>query len=135
MKTLTIKTVSMIPQCTLGVLLDELQVPICTTLENPWIENKPMVSCIPSGKYVCERVNSPKYGHSFEVKDVPNRSHILFHKGNIEENTKGCILLGQYFGFYKDQPAVLNSTKTMDYFHSLMDWQPFLLNILRGNNV
>lgn len=130
MKILTIKRVSIIPKCTLGVLMDELQIPICVTLENPWIDNKPMVSCIPSGQYICNVIDSPKYGKSFEVKEVPNRTHILFHKGNIEKNTKGCILLGQYFGFYKGEPAVLNSTKTVEYFHSLMNGEAFKLNIL-----
>ena len=64
------------------------------TLENPWLNNEPYVSCIPVGYYECKRVDSPRYGNTFEVTDVEGRTHILFHWGNWEKNTLGCILVG-----------------------------------------
>lgn len=75
----------------------ELKLPsgakICT-LELPWRDNNQNESCIPRGIYQSRRVNSPKFGNTFEVCNVPNRSNILFHKGNKEADTKGCILVG-----------------------------------------
>lgn len=67
----------------------------CQTLELPWKNNQPQVSCIPAGTYTCRRVNSPKFGDTFEVCGVPERSGILFHAGNYApKDTRGCILLG-----------------------------------------
>jgi hypothetical protein len=64
------------------------------TLELPWNDNKSDESCIPFGIYQCKRVQSPKFGDTFEVCNVPNRSNVLFHRGNKLKDTHGCILLG-----------------------------------------
>lgn len=64
------------------------------TLENPWLNNEPYISCIPNGNYCCKRVDSPRFGNTFEITGVDGRSHILFHWGNYEKDTLGCILLG-----------------------------------------
>lgn len=77
------------------------------TLENPWLDNQPMISCIPAGKYICRRVESPTYGSTFEVADVEGRTHILFHWGNYPKNTQGCVLVGQSKA--EDVPAVWRS--------------------------
>lgn len=63
------------------------------SLENPWRGNG-KDSSIPAGKYRCVRVVSPKFGDTFEITNVPQRSKILFHAGNTEKDTLGCILLG-----------------------------------------
>lgn len=68
------------------------------TLEEEDLGNQRNVSSIPTGTYVCRRVDSPRFGETFEVTGVPGRSHILFHAGNTEENTRGCILVGKMFG-------------------------------------
>jgi hypothetical protein len=52
------------------------------SLELPWLDNERSVSCIPAGSYPCERINHPKYGHCWLVKDVPGRDSILVHIGN-----------------------------------------------------
>lgn len=64
------------------------------TLENPK-RPTPVDDRIPPGFYICKRVDSPKFGDTFEVTKVPGRSHILFHSGNKEKDTLGCILLGK----------------------------------------
>ena len=86
---------------TLGVLLYDAQ-PFAVTLELPLIfadsgKTRPNVSCIPTGHYHCVRTDSPRFGDTFEVTEVPGRSHILFHKGNSAKNTKGCILVAESF--------------------------------------
>ena len=82
------------------VLRDDGGEPIAAfaTCEDDWRENALAVSCIPAGSYLCRRRQSPKFGNTFRVEDVPGRSQILFHAGNTEEDTKGCILLGEAFG-------------------------------------
>lgn len=102
-------------QGTLGVLLMEGKA-FCCTLEPPDKDNEANVSSIPKGSYMCGRRMSHRYGETFEVLDVPERSHILFHAGNVVDHTKGCILLGQYFGKLKGNRAVLNSGTTFKNF-------------------
>ena len=73
------------------------KVPFAVTLEQPWRDNETNVSCIPPTEYACRRVDSPKFGDTFEVQGVERRSHILFHKGNTLADTHGCILVGEEF--------------------------------------
>jgi hypothetical protein len=76
------------------------------TLELPWLNNQRRVSCIPEGTYKCVKHKSPKFGSTFWVKDVPERSQILIHVGNFAASknpktgvpdTLGCILPGLRF--------------------------------------
>lgn len=89
----------------------------CVTLEPADHENASNISSIPSQQYICSRVNSPKYGNTFEVLNVPGRSHVLFHAGNTKDHTKGCILLAQYYDKLKGDRAVLNSGRTFEIFN------------------
>lgn len=104
---------------TLGVLSID-GIPFCVTLEDGWKNNQKGISCIPEGDYVAKRVNSPKFGNVFEIKDVPNRLHILIHAGNTEEDTTGCILLGTSFGTINGQPAILQSQRALIRFMEKM---------------
>lgn len=88
----------------------------CFAIEPPDNENITNISSIPAQQYICERVKSPRYGKTFQVMDVPERAHVLFHAGNIVDHTKGCIILGQTIGKLKGKRAVLNSGKTFDKF-------------------
>jgi hypothetical protein len=104
-----------------GVMIDPNgYIPFAVTLELPWMSNKPFISCIPSSIYTCERVMSPKYGTTFEVKDVFNRSNILIHWGNLDDNTQGCILLGESFGVLKGEPAIMDSMKAFKEFMQIL---------------
>jgi len=86
----------------------------CDTLELPYRDNKKSISCIPSGNYKV-RMRYPResatrdYLHLL-VKDVKDRSFILFHRGNTAKDTQGCILVGQG----SQQDIVYNSTLAMD---------------------
>lgn len=107
---LTLVRVSQSELGTFGVLLHG-KTPFALTLERPWSNNEPNVSCIPPGEYLCRRVNSPRFGETFEVLGVDRRSHILFHGGNTIEDTHGCILIGEEFGVINGVPAVLSSQR------------------------
>ena len=108
---------------TWGVLHDDEDLPFCVTLENPWIQNLPRVSCIPIGLYACNRIESPKFGNTFEVMNVHGRTHILFHKGNTEFDTLGCIITGSRFGQLSTVPAVLESNPAFRLFKDLLTGQ------------
>ena len=65
------------------------------SIENPWQNNTPFLSCIPEGNYRMVRVNSPKYGdHMWEISEVHDRTSILVHVANTAVDVTGCIGLG-----------------------------------------
>lgn len=64
------------------------------SLELPNKGNRRRVSRIPEGTYKALLHNSPKFGKSLWLQDVPNRSEILVHKGNFYSDILGCILIG-----------------------------------------
>ena len=65
------------------------------SLELPNLDNQRRISRIPKGTYKARKHNSPKFGRSLWLQDVPNRSEILIHKGNYHSDILGCILLGK----------------------------------------
>ena len=67
----------------------------------------PGETCIPEGVYLLGLRYSPKftprYGHEMiEVIGVPGFTDILFHPGNTEKHTAGCILMGNVGRFNPD---------------------------------
>lgn len=98
------------------LLLDTL--PICLTMERPWRNNQIGISCIPTGTFLCKRVNSPKFGDTFEVTGVSGRTEILLHKGNIDDDSHGCIILGENFDIWAPtgQLSIVSSKAAFDEF-------------------
>ena len=94
---------------TYGVLLNETGVPFALTLERPWLDNQWSVSCIPTGTYTAKRHISPKFGETFLLQDVPGRSEILLHKGNIDDDSHGCILVGEQFNNVRGEDGITAS--------------------------
>jgi hypothetical protein len=65
------------------------------TMEDDWHENMRGSSCIPAGIYTLHRTVFHKHNvETFEVTGVPNRSRILIHPANTEEDVEGCIGIG-----------------------------------------
>lgn len=105
--------------------------PFALTLEDPWNDNAVGESCIPAGTYTCQRVISPHFGETFEVTHVPGRTHILFHKGNLPENTKGCILVAERFDPVGGYPGIAESQAGFDEFLKLTkDVNEFTLEVI-----
>ena len=73
---------------------------IAHTLELAWRDNEKSVSCIPSGEYKCRvrlaRESATRDYVHLLVEDVPDRSYILFHRGNYPSDSRGCILTGTH---------------------------------------
>lgn len=111
----------------------------CKTLELPWKDNKPNISCIPVGEYQAVMYNSPKFKRVYCVQNVPGRKDILIHSGNFAGDTEkgfksdvqGCILLGDLMGLIKNQKAILKSRITLSDFMFHMNEKPFKLIIKR----
>jgi hypothetical protein len=113
---------------TKGVLEVEGQPPFMT-LEPPWRNNEQKISCIPPGDYVCEQVISPRFGVTWEVTEVPDRSLIRFHQLNWVEETEGCVGVG---GLFKSAPVphLENSQVAFNRFrNALKDEKKILLSI------
>lgn len=70
------------------------------------LENKDTL--IPEGVYNATRDRTGRHQY-FKVNDVPGRSNIEIHAGNIQDDTIGCIILGTYMGRLWDKRAVLRS--------------------------
>jgi len=83
---------------TFGVLLDD-NLPFCLTLELPWVYNQKGISCYPDGDHICRRVQSPRFGNTFEITNIHGRSECLFHKGNIKDDSHGCTVLGEQYEY------------------------------------
>lgn len=65
---------------------------VCSTIELPWKDNQPQVSCIPEGRYALRKRYSPKLKHHLLVTGVAGRQWILLHAANDAlKELKGCI--------------------------------------------
>lgn len=112
------------------------------SIEEEDLNNRPNVSCIPEGLYICRRTRYNRGGYeTFEVTNVPGRSHILFHIANTEEDIEGCIGLGTRLGTLrvKDEDtgelryklAVLESKKAFqEFMESMKGIDEFMLRVV-----
>jgi hypothetical protein len=115
-----------------GPVLGKLVLPDweCVTLERPWLQNKPNVSCIPEGTYelqmrrspLLERITEGKYLTGWEVMNVPKRTFIMFHPGNWVQDTEGCILVGRKITWTDREGSMITSSRnTFHYFMKNME--------------
>jgi hypothetical protein len=110
----------------IGILVLDGEI-FCFTLE-PDIDEVGKLY-IPSGSYQCVRFHGAKWPNTFEIL-VPGHSAVLFHAGNVEADTLGCVLLGSTTGKLKGNRAVLNSGDTFKAFlEKTKDFKDFLLFI------
>lgn len=108
------------------------------TLELPWRGNATGASCIPPGTYKVAIRNSPKFGRIYEVMNVPGRTAILIHSGNVagdksagyNSHVEGCILLGLNKGNVGGQKAVQQSRAAVAQFMEKMGGQPFTMSVV-----
>jgi len=87
-----------------GELFDDKGLHVCFTLEHAYEQPdgtyKPKV---PPGFYQCQRGQHRLAGmtasfETFEITNVPGHTNILFHKGNYNNDSEGCVLVGSAFG-------------------------------------
>lgn len=127
------KTVTLVREyrkdCTLGtVILPSGK--IIKSIERPWLDNRANVSCYPEGQYVAKwlaRSGSGRYKRVWHIQDVPGRSGILWHTGNLVRHSKGCTLPGLKHGALGGLPAVLSSGPGLNSMRRELEGQDFLL--------
>jgi len=109
------------------------------SLELPWHDNERNVSCIEPGCYECYWRYSKKYKrYLYGLKNVPGRSGILIHRGNVagdkslgfRTNSAGCILLGESMGELWGQLAVMNSRRMIAAFETFAQHKRFWLDVV-----
>lgn len=118
---------------TFGMLTDEGGNQLCFTCELPWDDNKPDMSCIPNGTYECETYSSVKFPDVWKLMNVPGRDNILIHNGNNEDDTHGCIIVGDRMGHLNGKDAVLNSISTLVKLKSILPYS-FELTVTGDNH-
>ncbi len=80
---------------TLGSMANEDRNFRCLTLERPWKNNQPDVSCIPKGEYLGKLNLGSKFGYPvWQLQNVPGRTAIEVHPANLVSQLEGCIALG-----------------------------------------
>ncbi len=77
------------------------------------------------GTFKCKRGThqlhtGPKF-ETFEITGVNGHTNILFHKGNWQSDSEGCVLLGEGIAHSSKGQMVTNSTVTFKHFMSLLD--------------
>lgn len=104
----------------------------CYTLERPWLNNRPHVSCIPAGTYKGRILPSPHFGMDLpELLDVPGRDQILIHAGNTVGDSKGCIMVG--LDRDESEPRIMRSRKALaGLFEAIGDAKEFWVNVLEA---
>ncbi len=110
----------------------------CVCVELPPNDNKPDISCIPTGTYIARWLWSPKHGRFlFHLINVPGRDVIEIHSANLAGDVSkgyvsqllGCIAPGQKIAEFLhgvppagelDQMGVTDSKDTLDALHHLL---------------
>ena len=132
-------------QCCLGKLflqdLNTMELTfICYILERPYLENARSISCIPAGEYMAKPTLSPKFGSTYYIESIVGdmvgltegtRTHILFHIGNLVNQTLGCCLTGGITGTLDGEIAVLSSRIAHEHFMDVLDGYDYRLSIER----
>lgn len=103
-----------------GVLTLDNQA-VCLTLERSWLGNQQNISCVPPDIYLCKRIDSPKFGDTFQFMNVPGRTNILFHIGNTPDDSLGCVLLGSEYGELESKRGILGSSKAFKKFMTITE--------------
>lgn len=104
------------PKYTVGLLYTDTEFE-CFTIELPYLDNKPYVSCYSDGVYKYVTRFSPSLkGNVIWLQNVLNRKWIYIHWANYIHQLRGCTAVGKSIvDLNKDGiPDVTNSRETFD---------------------
>ena len=80
--------------------------PFAVSVERTFADMRPIIG---EGIYNCRRGFFNRGGYeTFEIL-VPGHTDVLFHKGNVETDSEGCVLVAESFGLLSGATAVLDS--------------------------
>lgn len=105
-----------------GQLTDSAGRELFATLEHAYIaeDGFSWTSKIPVGNWNCKRSLHRLHGmtedfETFEIMDVPGHDNLLFHWGNYNKDSEGCILVGHQ----RSGDMVIESKKAFKEFMDL----------------
>lgn len=102
---IAVKRVAKLPEGCFGAAL-HLGVPFAVTLERTFGSEV----VIPAGIYDCVATRYHKGGYpTFEIMGVAGHSRLLFHKLNFEDQSEGCIGIGEGFAVIDGRLAIAQS--------------------------
>lgn len=112
-----------------GQLLDENNNIICVTLEHAYDSSNGDGSYapkLPAGIYTCERgqhqlANMKAPFTTFEIMNVPGHTNILYHVGNYNKDSEGCVLLGQEISSFEGHNVITHSKAAFQKFMELQE--------------
>jgi len=100
------------------------------TLECPWKQNQPDVSCIPEGLYGLTRDTfKDEYPNYRVVNPPPGRYAIEIHRANRACQLKGCIAVGLRLG---DNWNIVDSREALDILMERLEGQQHVLLHIRS---
>jgi hypothetical protein len=90
-----------------GVLMQNDDPPFAVTIERTFKPDNEVV--IPFGTHKCTRSTYYKGGYPTYEIHVEGHSRLLFHKGNLEAHSLGCILVGEDYRMFGNIEGIGNS--------------------------
>lgn len=102
---LELKTVAVLPEGCFSVLLWD-GIPFAVSVERTFDDERPVIG---NGKFLCKKDYYHKGNYPTYQIIVEGHDRVLFHKGNVEENSEACICVAEKFGALNSEPAVLES--------------------------
>lgn len=116
-----------------STLEDENGEQIAVTLEHAYEdENGDYSPKLPAGTYTC-KLGSHHLDHLgvaelYQIMEVPGHEGILFHVGNYNRDSDGCVLLGTGLG--QAQACITASRVAFDKFMTLQGGKDFTLSVV-----
>ncbi len=122
-----LKRVAILKDGAFGVLMHNA-VPFAVTLERTYDPGNTVK--IGNGFHECHRSRYAKGGYdTFEIT-VLGHDRILFHKGNVELHSEGCVLVAESYAVFGDKPGVAMSGQGFEEFMKRTgDVDSFLLEV------
>lgn len=108
---------------------------IAITLEHAYPAKGVWFPKIPKGEFTCVRgIHRLKHMvhdfTTFEVLGVPGHTNLLFHVGNYNFDSDGCILVGEDTGWKHSHYWIKNSLAAFTRFMSLQTEDQFNLKVI-----
>lgn len=110
------------PDGIFGKLTRDTGEQVAVTLEHAYLVDGSWQPKLPVGTYTCVWYRSPHFGYDvFLIMNVPGHDHIEIHCGCFDDNSDGCVLLGEKIAPYGKVEMITNSRATFKAFMDSMN--------------